>query len=418
MSERRNILLIVTDQQRRDTVGAYGGNLCRTPAKDRIAAEGMRFDNAFTPTGLCSPVRCSLLTGVYPHSHGVLTNVGLHPVRAQLAPGDDRLDAALKAAGYRMGCVGKWHVSHQQPPAFGYDDHVPLGDFERWREAIGEPVPDAMHDYTRQVAARDPAPADQSRPMFLGDSAVRLLDSYAEGDRPFFLRLDFHGPHFPNVVPEPYFSMHDPDSILPWPNFADSLDGKPAVQRIKQKHWRTEGMAWSEWQPLIAAYLGEVALIDAAIGRVLDRLDDLGLGDDTLVIFTSDHGDTLGAHGICNKDYTMYEEIYRVPLAMRWPAVIPAGSVSDAFTHHFLDIFRTLVEVAGEAPPDPCHGRSLMPLMKGEPAPEDWPEEAYCQFHGSHMGLYSIRMLSDAGWSYIYHPNDIDEPHGGVDGGH
>ena len=120
-----NLLLIVTDQQRRDTVGAYGSPICRTPAMDRLAAEGIRFERAFTPCGLCSPVRCSLLSGVYPHSHDVLTNVALHPVRASLEPADDRLTPALKGAGYRLGAVGKWHVSQIKGPLeFGYDDHV------------------------------------------------------------------------------------------------------------------------------------------------------------------------------------------------------------------------------------------------------------------------------------------------------
>jgi arylsulfatase A-like enzyme len=111
-----NILLIVTDQQRRDTVGAYGSPICRTPAMDRLAAEGLCFDKAYTPCGLCSPVRCSLLSGVYPHGHKVLTNVALHPIRESLRPEDDRLTPALKGAGYRQGAVGKWHVSQTLSP--------------------------------------------------------------------------------------------------------------------------------------------------------------------------------------------------------------------------------------------------------------------------------------------------------------
>jgi arylsulfatase A-like enzyme len=405
-----NILMIVTDQQRRDSIGAYGSTGCRTPHLDRLAAEGARFDNAFTPTGLCSPVRCSLLSGVYPHAHGVLTNVGLHPVRAQLAPQQDRLGQALQSAGYRLGYVGKWHVSKQEPPAFGYQDYVSLGDYMTWRKAQGLPMLDAFNDYSTQTAVRDPAPVAMSRPAFLADNAIRLLDDYASAGSPFMLRLDFHGPHFPNVVPDPYFSMYPPEDIEPWPNAADDLRGKPAVHRIKRAHWKTEDMTWEDWAPLVSAYLGEISLIDAQVGRVLERLDRLGLGDDTLVVFTTDHGDTIGAHGICNKDYTMYEEIYRVPLIARWPGVVPPGSVIDAFVHHFLDLFATFVEAASPASttPAPGHGRSLLPLLRGS-TPPDWPDSAYCQFHGSHMGLYSMRLLTTAEWAYVYHPNDIDE---------
>jgi arylsulfatase A-like enzyme len=407
---RPNILLIVTDQQRRDTVGAYASPLCRTPAMDRLAREGIRFTNAFTPTGLCSPVRCSLLTGLYPHAHKVLTNISLHPIREELAPEDDALTPALRRAGYRCGYVGKWHVSQQPPTAFGFADYVSLGDFEAWRRAIGEPVPPELHEYTRQVCARDPAPPEHARPAFLCDHAIRLIDRYrAAGPEPFLIRLDFHGPHFPNVVPEPYFSMYPPETIPPWPNHADPLDGKPAVQRIKRRHWRTDTYGWRDWQPLVSAYLGEISLIDAQVGRVLDHLDAIGLARDTLVIWTTDHGDTIGAHGICNKDYTMYEEIYLVPLLARWPGVITAGRASDAWVHHFLDLFATLVDIAGEPLPSPCHGRSLLPILRGEPPPAGWPRDAYCEFHGSHMGLYSMRLLTTDDYAYVYHTNDIDE---------
>lgn len=382
---------------------------------DRLAADGMRFDRAYTPIGLCSPARSSLLTGVYPHAHHVLTNVSLHPVRQSLPRSADRLTPALKSAGYRTGYVGKWHVSSTQTPIdFGFDDYVSLGDYIAWRRSQGIVVPDAMSDYSRQVATIDPASVEQSRPAWLCDRAIDLISGYRnesgnrnDTHRPFFLRLDFHGPHFPNVVPEPFFSMYNQADIAPWPNAHDSLVGKPAVQSIKRKHWRTADMSWEQWQPLVSAYMGEISLIDAQVGRVLEHLSRAGLTDDTLVIWTTDHGDTIGAHGICNKDYTMYEEIYRVPLIVRWPGIVEPGSSCDAFVHHFLDLFATLCDITGTVPDD-VHGRSLMPLFGGQ-SPTDWPQEAYCQFHGSHMGLYSIRLLRNSRYSYIYHPNDIDE---------
>lgn len=404
-----NIVMIVTDQQRLDTVGAYGSRICRTPNMDRLAARGMRFHRAFTPTGLCSPVRCSLLTGVYPHEHRVLTNVGLHPVRMQLEPEDDMLARGLSAAGYRLGYVGKWHVSKKDPPEFGYEDYVSLGDYMTWRREQGFDIPDAFSDYVKQIAVRDDAPAEKGRPAFLCDNAIRLVEKYSTGDEPFFLRLDFHGPHFPNVVPEPWFSMYDRTSIPPWSNHEDSLEGKPAVQRIKQKHWKTDGMSWQDWQPLVAGYFGEISLIDNEVGRVLDKLDELGQTENTLIVWTTDHGETIGAHGICNKDYTMYEEIYRVPLIVSWPGVVKPDSETDAWTHHFIDLFATYLDIAGQPLPDPCHGRSLLPALKGEVLPADWPESAYCEFHGSHMGLYSMRLLTTEDWTFIYHTNDIDE---------
>ncbi len=405
-----NILMIVSDQQRRDSVGAYGSPICRTPNMDRLAAGGMTFDRAFTPTGLCSPVRASFFSGVYPHAHKVLTNVALHPIRESLAPSADVVTPALKSAGYRMGYVGKWHVSHHDSPLdFGFDDYFSLGDYMTWRRGQGIPIPDAMLDYTVQRAEVDPAPVASSQTAWLADRAIDLIDGYARvGGAPFFLRLDFHGPHFPNVVSEPFKSMYDPSSIPPWPNADDTLSGKPAVHRMKRRHWRTDTMRWSDWQPLVATYFGEITLIDDQVGRVLDTLETLGIAQDTLVIWTTDHGDTIGAHGICNKDYTMYNEIYSVPLIVRWPGRIPAGSRDVNFVHHLLDLSATVREVATGSAPTSGHGRSLLPLFRQQP-PADWPRDAYCEFHGSHMGLYSMRLLTTDSHAYVYHPNDIDE---------
>lgn len=404
-----NIIMIVTDQQRVDSVGAYGSKVCKTPNMDRVAAEGMRFDRAYTPTGLCSPVRCSLLSGVYPHAHKVLTNVSLHPIRECLQPDQDRLDAGLQQAGYRMGYVGKWHVNDDKGPIeFGYDDYVSLGDYMNWRRAENLPIPDAFRTYRVQVADRDPVDVEQSRPMWLASHARDLISKYHAEKSKFFLRLDFHGPHFPNVVPEPYFSMYPPDLIPPWPNASDDLKDKPAVHAIKRKHWETDKYTWENWKYLVSAYYGEISLIDDAVGTVLAQLDELGISDNTLIIWTTDHGDTIGAHGICNKDYTMYEEIYRVPMLVRWPGVVREGSVCDQFVMHFLDIFATLRDVVGAGPATPSHGYSLVPILKGD-VPSDWRTDAYCEFHGSHMGLYSMRLLRDERYAYVYHPNDEDE---------
>ena len=216
----------------------------------------MRFDNAFTPTGLCSPVRCSLLSGVYPHEHRVLTNVGLHPVREQLEPDDDLLGQALKQAGYAMGCVGKWHVSKKEPPEFGYDDYVGLSDYPPWRRQQGHDMPEAFSNYRVQVGVRDDIPPGKSRPAFLVDNAIRLLETYARSDNPFFLRVDFHGPHFPNVVPDPYFSMYDPatNSRLAQPcRYAGRQTGGAAHQAEalgKRRTW--PGRNGPGWLPSIS----------------------------------------------------------------------------------------------------------------------------------------------------------------------
>jgi arylsulfatase A-like enzyme len=407
--EKPNILMIVTDQQRRDTIGAYGSQVAQTPAVDRLARDGMTFDYAFTPCGLCSPTRSSLLTGVYPHTHEVLTNVQLHPVRTQLEPEADILASGLKGAGYRLGYVGKWHVNaYKDPRAFGFEQYVSLGDYATYRKQLGIPFPPESNNYLKPTAGVDRIPVEHCRAAFLADNAMRMMKEFSqEKEHPFFIRLDFHGPHPPMVIPEPYASMYDPASIPPHPNFDDPLRGKPAIQSIKRKHWGTETMSWDDWQPLVARYYGEVSLIDDQVARVLRKLERIGEHDNTIVIYLSDHGDTMGAHRIWNKDYTMYDEIYRVPLIVRWPGITQPGSQCDTYVHHCLDLAPTLLEIAGVEPPNDLDGQTLVPLLQGRG--QDRPREAFCEFHGCHMGLYTTRMLQTDRYKYIFHTNDIDE---------
>jgi arylsulfatase A-like enzyme len=350
-----------------------------------------------------------LLTGVYPHTHEVLTNVSLHPVRTQLESESDILTSGLRRAGYRLGYVGKWHVNtHKDPRAFGFEQYVSLGDYAAYRKQLGIPFPRESNNYLGPAAGVDPIAVEHCRAAFLTDNALRMLDEFSQdNEHPFFIRLDFHGPHPPMVIPEPYASMYDPASIHPHPNFDDPLTGKPAVQSIKRRHWGTESMTWEDWQPMLARYYGEVSLIDAQVARVLDTLEQTGAQDNTIVIFLTDHGDTMGAHKIWNKDYTMYDEIYRVPLIIHWPGVTLPGSRCDTYVHHCLDLVPTLLEMAGGEPPNGLDGQTLVPLLKDDE--QDRPREAFCEFHGCHMGMYTIRMLQTDRYKYIFHTSDIDE---------
>lgn len=244
MEQRPNILLIVTDQQRRDTIGAYGSTLCKTPHVDRLAPEGVVFDHAFTPCGLCSPVRSSLFTGVYPHTHQTLTNIELHPVRNQITPGDDVLARGLLGAGYQLGYVGKWHVNRDLSPLdFGFHRYVSLGDYTAHRKRrTGQDLHREVHNYLYPTSAADTVTPEESRQAFLADKTIEMIEDFTGGsngsNRPFFVRMDFHGPHPPMVVPEPYASTYPPEVIPPFANFSDPLENKPAVQATKRRQSR------------------------------------------------------------------------------------------------------------------------------------------------------------------------------------
>jgi len=169
-----------------------------------------------------------------------------------------------------------------------------------------------------------------------------------------------------------------------------------------------EGWDWDRWQPVVARYLGEIALLDAQIGRLLARLDELGLAENTWVVYTSDHGDMCGAHGMMDKHFILYDDVIRVPLLMRWPAGgIRGGKPCDARIIHALDLPAAFMEGAGLPIPDTFQGTSLLPWVRGQDAPRR--ETVFTMYHGNFFGMYSQRGVTDGQWKYVWNPTDRDE---------
>ena len=179
------------------------------------------------------------------------------------------------------------------------------------------------------------------------------------------MRWDPEEPHLPSIAPEPFASLVEPDDVPPWPSFPDPLAGKPTIQRQQLRSWGIDGWPWERWAPVVARYLGVVALIDHQVGRILAALDELGLAERTLVVYTSDHGDLCGAHGMIDKHYVMYDDVVRVPLILRWPGRLPPGSTVDAFVTAALDLATTFCVAAGIEPPPTFAGHDLLALANG-----------------------------------------------------
>ncbi|MBA3778472.1 MAG: sulfatase-like hydrolase/transferase [Chloroflexi bacterium] len=414
--DRPNILMIVSDQERADVLGCYGGP-CRTPAIDGLAAGGVRFETCVAPSAICSPVRASFLTGLYPHGHGVLNNTHEpDALRLELAPGVVTYSELLRDAGYRLGYVGKWHVGQRSPELRGFHDVVMAPDVvagandqaivEHEVELL-EPVYASYPRGRLLVAGVDPRPIEATETRRDSDAAIGLLRRYRELDVPFCLRLDFEGPHHPYMPPEPYAAMYDARAIPPWPNFDDDASTKPAAQQRLIDQRGVVGWTWADWQPVVARYFGFVSFIDAEIGRVLDALDALQLGQTTVVIHTADHGDMTGSHGgQFNKGPLLYDEVCRVPLIVRDPQVqgrgvcrAPVGSLA---------VMPTVLDLASVPIPEGLHVSSLLPWIS-DPASAPAGRAAHAEYHGDEWGLYSMRMVRTETHKYVYSPHGTDE---------
>jgi len=428
--QRPNLLYIMTDQQRFDTVSAYGQSPCQTPCLDRLAADGVRFDQAYTVCALCSPARASMLNGRYPHNHHMWNNCDMMQWAVADLPDSERLISQdLAPLGYANGFVGKWHCGCAKVPSTygfegmdvpGYGDPYATKEYADYCRDRGLERPERTHMIDGGGARAQPnpqggistGPPEACATYFLADYAIDMLRRYADRRRrtgqPFHLFVSFWGPHHPPFPPEPYASMYDPAQVELWPNFDDPLTNKPRIHDRFRRTFYPAGQTHARevWQQLIAWYWGYMSFVDAQIGRVVAALDDLGLGDETAVLFSTDHGDMTGSHGgFWDKGEFMYEEIYHIPQIIRFPGVAPAGMVRDEFVTN-MDLATTVLDLAGAPIPGNHDGRSLAPLLAAGDV--SWPGDVMCEYHG-HRYLYSQRMVRWDRYKYVFNAPDIDE---------
>lgn len=425
MSDRPNILLLLTDQQRRDSLGCYGNRICRTPNIDRLAAEGVRFEQAYTNTAICTAVRATLLTGLEPHQHGMLANFERNiGYPWELPEGLVPFSAYLRDVGYRCGVVGKWHLGVTRGPEdYGFEGiHFPGWDAPKqhpaYRAYLAERgLPEwRVRDEIRGVfpngkpslpmAGIYEGPVEGTYPYFLAELTIRRLQEYAASGQPFFLRTDFFEPHLPYYLPQEYADLYDPSLVARMPSMEETFVGKPRVHKWYSLHWAFDTYPWEVWQKVTAMFWANVTLIDEQIGRILKAVEDLGLAENTVVFFSTDHGGFVGAHRLADKGPMMYDDIYRIPLVARWPHVTRPGSTCGAMVT-LMDLMPTFLEIAGATIPPHVVGRSLVPLLKGQ-VPADWPEEVYLQFHGHHFP-YPQRGIRTRTHKLVVNPPDVNE---------
>ncbi len=406
--KRPNILLIIADQLRSDALGCYGNNICLTPHLDGLAAEGACFDNTYTVAPVCSPARCSMLTGLYPHTHKVQLNTHVDTRTSNgLDPTLPTFSKIMKDLGeYRMHYLGKWHV-HQElsPTEFGFDswqpypNHIPpdhLGNCQKIQFLSEIQLVNAVH-------VGEPEELGSYR---IAQAGASFLKKQCEDDKPFFLRLDFTQPHFSNIVPKKFADMYAETPIPQWKNFNETFENKPYGHFRKHKEWALEDKDWSWWEKVVRMYYADVSYLDDCCGIVLDTLRRLSIANDTIVIFTADHGDPTGMHRHFEKGGTMYDEVMRVPMIVKWPGKAQPGQHFPQMIRN-MDICPTILKMAGLEPPADIHAKDFSCIVDG--SSNDWYDSVYTEYHGDVWGMYTQRMVRTVEWKYVYNPYDMDE---------
>ena len=414
MVTKPNILFIMSDDHASHAMSCYGSRINQTPNLDRIAREGMRFDNCFCTNSLCEPSRAGILTGTYNHVNGV-TTIGAHL--------DNRLENVAKILqrdGYQTAIVGKWHLGQGT-------DHWPTG-FDYWNILQGQ------GPYFDPEMVRNGEKVQYSG--YTTDLITDLSLDWLKGrdrERPFFLMYHHKAPHRHWEPDDKHAQLYE-DVDIPEPRtfdddysnrahaagearmrVADDLNELDLKQPVPEGLNAAEEKSW-KYQRYIKDYLRCVASIDDNVGRVLDYLEEEGGAvEDTIVIYTSDQGFFLGDHGWFDKRF-MYEESLRMPFIIRYPREIEAGSVCEEMMLN-VDFAPTWLDCAGIDIPDHMQGRSCRPLLNGD-TPGDWQQDIYYRYwmHLSHHNVAAHYGVRTHRYKLIYYygdacgqPNAIDE---------
>lgn len=407
MSRRPNILLYCTDQQRFDTIGALGNPHVKTPTLDRLVHEGTAFTHTYCQSPICTPSRASLMSGLYPsrvHNtrNGNATFPSSPPVISKL----------ITDSGYDSGLIGKFHLqSSGKRTEPRIDDgfrkwhfsHAPRDDWPAGEHDYAEWVREKGGDLNAMRETEERVPEEYHQATWATDRAIQFIDD-AEGarsdDQPWFLTINVYDPHPPFIPPKAYADQFSPDD-MPGPHFEPGdLETQAKLKEADfQDEVRTpEEHAAKEAQ---AKYYAMIALVDTQLARLLQYLDDSGQAEDTVVIFTSDHGETLGDHGLMYKGCRFYEGLVRIPLLFHAPGRFAANLQGDALVE-WLDLSATLLDLAEVPIPEYHQGRTLLPILEDGADPNHLRDFVRCEYfdalssfftggHGAYATMHRTR---------------------------
>jgi arylsulfatase A-like enzyme len=356
-----NVIVIMVDEQKANSLPLYGNPIVRTPNLQRLAEEGVLFDQAYATCPLCVPARVSLMTGRYPHTTGSRTNA------FYLQPGERHLVQIFRERGYRTGLSGKnhcflpadlrsfdylWEASHNGPRV---PPNPEAAAAARW-------IRDSGVGRRAWGAARNPHPPKALVTALITDQAIEFVERYRE--EPFFLWYSIADPHTPLQTASPYAEMYRPQDVSLPPQLEGEIEHKPPAQQIDYRALAGDRVSEEIMRRAIATYYGMNTYIDDQVGRFVRRLAELGLREETIVIYLSDHGDYMGEHGMIRKSKALYDCLCRVPLILYWPGGVAPGGRHDAFLC-IEDILPTLMDLLGWPIPPGVQGVSFAPLLRG-----------------------------------------------------
>jgi arylsulfatase A-like enzyme len=387
-TEKPNLLFIWTDQQRADTMKVYGNHKIDVPNFNKLAGQSIVFENAYVTQPVCTPSRSSVMTGLWPHTNGCTEN------NIPLRSDTPCLPEIINDPDYRTGYFGKWHLGDEVFAQHGFEewesiedqysdyfsegkDRSKVSSYSDYLLSLGYSPDGEGREFSRMFAAG--LPLEHCKPKFLEQKACDFLKRHR--NNPFILSVNFLEPHPPYTGP--FNNKYDPMEIDMPLNFSHEpgedeplryrlLRQKVAVDGYRNEEYKTE----NDWSRLVSRYWGLVSQVDMSVGVILSTLDNLGLAENTIVIFTSDHGEMLGSFRLLQKTY-MYEESVKVPWLMRIPRY-DHGFVKFAQPVCQIDLLPTMLDAMGVSGKDFLQGKSLIPCMRGD---QPFDEDVYIEWN-------------------------------------
>jgi arylsulfatase A-like enzyme len=386
--DKPNLLFLWTDEQRSDTMAVYGNHKIHAPNFNKLAQDSVIFQNAYVSQPVCTPSRSTVMTGLWPHMNSCTENNIALPEKVHCLP------EMVNDFDYRTGYFGKWHLGDEIFAQHGFEEWISIedgywryyredkdinqkSDYHYFLEDLGYKPDTDRGTFSRGFAAR--LPLEHCKPKFLENHACDFIKRHR--NEPFMLYVNFLEPHMPFYGP--LDNQHDPKEIDLPINFNDPLeDDEPLAYRLKREDFLKNGYEQydlkkeEDWRQLISKYWGLVTQVDLSIGKILKTLDDLGLSDNTIVVFTSDHGDMMGSHHLLAKT-VMYEEAVKVPWLIRFPQFYRGQNIVESPVSH-IDMVPTLLDLMELNTDTQLPGQSLTPLIKSN---ESEAKDVFIQWH-------------------------------------